>query len=482
MMLLVIAILSCQVTMPRPVYADGLFQENLPPAKIGDRQLSLFIKINPPILTSETKQDAYLQLRLFDVRNNDTIKFTTYSISVTKGTNPKATPLLRDAFLAEDGLLTLRIQPQEGPVKVFANIDPNLNAYQADHPGGDIKLTGPILLEGGLYHFNVTLVTIDNVHSLFPPDGAPSYETYLSVGDVFRQDVQFADKTYPVTIISYYDKVKDFLFNAGAKTFTWAMPFDWNTTRLEKAPNVFVHEEVRVPKSFAEIGDANAFVAKVNGKPITGRMLAVDPFSDENNLIVHFLINKNDILDMARNNITSFTGDSQQQMTFSLSPASSASAEQTSGEIATDTGGIHVLLQWTPSQLKAGMETKLHLQFFDAFSGSNIADDVKYDLKIFDKNGSVVFSNTDQMAKGGAADQALNFPADANYRVEVTVKGLIKDGQPPDLTRNGIARGVVLVPEFPASLSVFLTMGAIIGLVVLVQRFGMQFNLKNANQ
>lgn len=483
-LLVTCALSSSQLTLVRPAFADGLFQENLPPASIGDRQLRLFIKINPPILTSDTKQDAYLQLRLFDARNNDTVKFTTYSISVTKGTNPKAEPLLTDAFLAENGLLTLKIQPQEGPVTVFSNLDPNLNAYQADHPGGDIKLTGPILLEGGLYHFKITLVTIDNIHTLFSPYSAPSYETYLSVGDVFKQDVQTADKTrtatYPVTIISYYDKVKDFGFNAGAKTFTWAMPFDWNTSRIEKAANVFVHEEIRVPKSFAGIGDANAFDAKVNGKPIAGRMLAVDPFSDEKNLIVHFLINKNDVLDMARNNNIHppSTNDSQQQgmMTFSLSPASNASgAEQTSGEISTDTGGIHVLLSWTPSQLKAGTDTKLHLQFFDAFSGANISDDVKYDLKVFDKNGKAVFSSADQTAKGGAADQTLNFPADANYRVEVTVKALVKEGQSPDLTRNGVARGVVLVPEFPASLGVFLSVGAAIGIIVFMQRVGKQF-------
>jgi hypothetical protein len=83
------------------------------------------------------------------------------------------------------------------------------------------------------------------------------------------------------------------------------------------------------------------------------------------------------------------------------------------------------------------------------------------------------------MARGGGADQTLNFPADENYRVEVTVKGLVKAGQPADLTRNGIARGVVLVPEFPTLLNVFLAIGAVIGLVMFVQRFGIQFIRRN---
>ncbi|HZD34153.1 MAG TPA: hypothetical protein VE130_03025, partial [Nitrososphaeraceae archaeon] len=44
-------------------FADGLTQENLPPASLGDREGSLFVKISPPIFTTQTKEDAYLQFR-----------------------------------------------------------------------------------------------------------------------------------------------------------------------------------------------------------------------------------------------------------------------------------------------------------------------------------------------------------------------------------------------------------------------------------
>src|ERR1051325_6567369 len=155
-------------------FADGLTQENLPPASLGDRQASLFLKINPPILTTETKQDAFMQFRLFDQRNNETIKFTTFIITVSKGTDPKAKPLLTDAFLTENGLLTLKIQPQEGPVSVAATQDAFLNAWKAD-PGGTINIKGPVLLEGGLYHFHIELLTVDNVRKLFNSGDSPVY-------------------------------------------------------------------------------------------------------------------------------------------------------------------------------------------------------------------------------------------------------------------------------------------------------------------
>ena len=37
--------------VPSQAFGDGLTQENLPPASVGDREASLFIKISPPILT-----------------------------------------------------------------------------------------------------------------------------------------------------------------------------------------------------------------------------------------------------------------------------------------------------------------------------------------------------------------------------------------------------------------------------------------------
>ncbi|MGA9934441.1 MAG: hypothetical protein WBP83_04890, partial [Nitrososphaeraceae archaeon] len=70
------------------VSADGLTQENLPPVSLGDREGSLFIKINPPIYTAETKEDAYMQFRLFDANTNETLSHVTYNITIGKDAIP----------------------------------------------------------------------------------------------------------------------------------------------------------------------------------------------------------------------------------------------------------------------------------------------------------------------------------------------------------------------------------------------------------
>jgi len=600
-------------------YADGLTQENLPPATVGNRKASLFVKVSPPILTTDTKGNTYLQMRLFDANTNETIQHVTYDITVTKGTAqaaPGTKPILRDFFHAHNGLLTLKIEPINttgGQVTINGERDPFQNAWVAD-PGGSINLRGPVLNAGGLYHIHIEIFGIDNDRNLFIPDQAPKFDSYLSVGDVFRNNI--ADPSnghkYNTTLISYYDRVHNFKFDPNTKNITWQMPFDWNLSRIQKQ-NIFVHEELRLPKSwknFVGSGFAGSFNATVNGIPITGRSLAIDPFSYPNALVLHYLINKDDIIKIAEarqkqlqqhpeqqqqqqgNNITNaatatnssssspssasnasnanslsnnktsttpttkvsnanataLTTSSTTQttektragsqsstvsktayndndiqgifknkytnlydqnvarpklilvaanassitnsnntantnnkntptssiishnrqkasdlgvMTFALmsnaesnkkTPTSSAAASaQTSSDLATDTGAIHVIVTWSPNPLAPAKESNVKVQFSDAMTSGPLNADVKYDLMILDKNGTTAVKKENLVAKNGLGTQTVTFPAKDVYQLEIKIKALQRTGQAvPDLSRNGIARGYVVVPEFPS--------------------------------
>jgi hypothetical protein len=213
-------------------------------------------------------------------------------------------------------------------------------------------------------------------------------------------------------------------------------------SRIEDT-NIFVHEEVRIPKSLPGVGDTTSFIATVNGNPISGRMITVDPYSSQQDLTLHYLINKNDILRMAGD-----IPNGNSSMTFTLAPATGQAA-QTTGEIVTETGNVLVLLEWAPNQLNANAESMLTLSFHDGFSGQRIGDNVNYNLRIVDNNGTQIFTQAGLVAEGGTDTQAIDFPANENYRMEVEVTGIARDGQSLDQTRNGIARGVVVVPEFP---------------------------------
>src|SRR5919202_388454 len=290
----------------RKAYADGLTQENLPPASVGNRKASLFVKVNPPILTSDNRQDAYMQFRLFDANNNKTIQHVTYQITVTRGATESSSinqkPLLLDFFHAHNGLLTLKVQPSNGTLTIYGEQDPFQNAWIAD-PGGTINIKGPVLLEGGLYHFHIEIFSIDNDRNLFLPENAPKFDSYLSVGDVYHNKWNYQNQVYNTTLISYYDKINSLNFNSARKSFSWTMPFNWNLSRIQQQP-IFVHEEMRLPKSWKGFGDSPRFNATVNGQPLSGRSLAIDPFSFPDAMVVHYLINKNDVIKLAATALT----------------------------------------------------------------------------------------------------------------------------------------------------------------------------------
>jgi hypothetical protein len=288
-----------------------------------------------------------------------------------------------------------------------------------------------------------------------------------------------------------------------------------NTTRIQEQ-NIFVHEEIKLPNAFLEeIGASTlpvTFLATVNNQPLTGGALAIDPFTSNDTTIVHYLINKNQILDFgatmtvegngssggkgSRSNITNNSNDtgtpagsgsnsttnvnnlSQNEidnnnrtsdnisdtadlMSFILIPKTENATQSTSSDLTTDTGGIHAAVSWEPTQLRAGLESNVYINFSDAFSGEALNASVIYDMSILDANGTVVLKAQNLTAVNSTDSQIITFPADKIYQIEVNVKGVLRGADAStDTTRSGIARGYVVVPEFsPHSAGLFLAGG-----------------------
>jgi len=423
-------------------FSDGLFEERLPPASVGDREASLYTKINPPVLTSDTKENAFFELRLFDAKTDENIKFVSYFIAVEK--NDKL--LMRDLFHSPTGPLKLKINPTSSEsISVFGSTEPFLGGWTSET--GDITINGPLLLEGGLYHFAIEIFGIDNPRNIFTPENAPRFDSWLSVGDVYRDNIIDSEKKYNITLISYYDQIQNFKYDSQQSDMSWIMPFNWDLKRIQDN-NIFVHEEIKIPKTFTKFSETNAFDAVVNGNPLVGRSIALDPFTEENNFIIHLLLNKAEIIKIAetinndaKNNNTNNTAST---MTFSLSPAQQKIVETTS-EVVSDTGGILVNFKWD-EQILSNQDTNLQLRFSDALSTEEINGDIKYDIIVYDKSGNKIITKQDLIAQNATDSQVIKFPSKGIYQMELNIKDITyPDIGTPDETRKGIARGTVVV-------------------------------------
>ncbi len=385
--------------IPIFVYGDGFAHEVLPPASVGDREASLFIKISPPILTNDTVDDKFLELRLFDAKIGTTIKHTSFFVTVDKN----GELLMRDLFHTHSGNMTIKIQSASvnvNDVIVYGDQEPFQGGWTAVND--QITIKAPILLDAGLYHFKIEIFGIDNDKNIFIPSDAPKFDSWLSVGDIFNQTVSGNGQSYNVSVTSYYDKINNFSYDNSTKSLSFSMPFNWEPSRLEKQ-NIFVHEEVHVPTSFKEFSETASYKASVNGFPITGKMLIADPYSTENTLILHFLLNKENILDIAK------TQNSETKtMEFSLSPGVGEFIDKNSFDIKFDSGAS-VKVQHE-SNLVTGKKTPFEVTFFD--KDGKLLKNVRYGYRIDDIQGTSIFEsqNPDPNAFGTLVTEGIDNP------------------------------------------------------------------------
>jgi len=407
-------LLAQSFTIAPGAFGDGLTQENLPPASFGNRQAALFIKISPPILTKDTVGDTYLQLRLYDANTNKAVPHTSYFISAWKDDKL----LLRNLFHAHSGELTLKIVPKNIPVNdviVYGDEVPQIPGAWTGY-NDRVDVHAPLLLESGLYHFEIKIFGIDYDQNIFAERDVKTFNSWLSVGDISNHTIKYGAKSYPVSVISYYDQIENFKFDETKKSISFSMPFNWDTKRIADQ-TIFVHQEVRVPMAFKEFTDTTAYDGRVNGKPTIGRMLILDPYSMEGTSILHFLINKQDILDIAKT-IPANT----KTMDFVVAPASSVA--KNTFTVKLDSGATATISY--DANLGAGAAIPLQISFFDP--NEQLLKFVRYGYRIEDSAGKVLVENTGDeprnpgiLSPEGIDIQEVKFEAQGNHKLTLVI-------------------------------------------------------------
>jgi hypothetical protein len=311
--------------------ADGLFEEKLPPASIGDRQIALSTKIYPPLLTNETSNiQKYVQFGLTETSlANKSIPHVYYFITINKDDKL----LLKELFHSHSGNLTLNLREKSDDAtnitrissdnsEILADREAVMGAWTSIDNNDNITVLTPIFNEGGLYQFNVQIFGIDNDTNIFRAINSLEFDSRLSMGNVHKYDIDYHGDKDNVTVISYYDSIKDFTYSSEDKAITWYMPFDWNMDRLEKDQNILVHNEIKVPKKwFKNVEDrmvtdnVSTAIGKVNDNRLEGKSFAIDPFSSQDSIIFHYILDKKYLINLAQiqsmnfDDTTSKTGD-----------------------------------------------------------------------------------------------------------------------------------------------------------------------------
>jgi plastocyanin len=298
----------------KPALGDGLTQEQLT-ASLGNRKADLLIKMIPPVVTTETLQNGQkpvVEFRLFDSNTNKSFSHVTYYIIIEKD----GKRLLADLFHDHNGDLRIQINPSNSSqVSISGQQDPLLGAYigTSDSP---VVASGPIFINGGLYHFIVRIATVDSDSTLLPDNQEPIYDSWLSIGNTVNQQIDLNGKQIPIKVISYYDKLKSFSFDDKNMQMQFNMPFNWNVSRINNT-NIFVHEEVYVPNPTPFTAN-KSFAGTVNGIDVSKNLMLDN--SNPNRDVIHVMISKNDLVGIA-DQVNKNAQASNGLMKFTLQPA-----------------------------------------------------------------------------------------------------------------------------------------------------------------
>ena len=446
----IVVLAALLAAAPALAYAHGGGADQAPSVSFGGMDVTIRTVMTPADITAGQFEDANIGIRFFDERTDTNLRDVTYRVEIYRSQDL----LARDLFYDTDGELNVEIRPvssctQDPPwqcTKTYGETHPIAGALFARGEGRPI-IEGPIFDKGGLYNIKVDIEGATSPKTLVSEP--LSFETFVSIAQDQNFLIQTADaQEVPVTVKTYYDDVTALEYSEADDSITFQMPFDWDPGYISQVQ--VVHEEIRIPKDFAPYSAGSAFEGYVNGVKVANRALLLDPYSSDDQNILHFLVTNSEL-----NRINGILGPDNHasgSMTFKLVPQSGAGlstaefylVDVSSGERS----GANVGLSWDGG---LSGEVPVSISFRDD-EGALIRD-VKYAYFLLDRDGNTVQSGGDDPADPGIEAfegidvQRLRLPAGQPYRLDVWLLG---QGLDLDQANSGIGSALLeTVPSLP---------------------------------
>jgi hypothetical protein len=440
-----------------PVYGHGLSGDMAMPASIGDRLATVRVDMRPAFLLAEAPQDATIEMRFFDTKTDKTIQHVTFFITLNKGERV----LMQDWFHAHDGDLFIKVRPTEQPnVVINAPKEPILDGWigSKDSPA---LAQGPIFLEGGLYHFQIEIFSIDFDQTILEPP--IKYDAYISIGETTTYAVSNGQEQQ-VSIRTYYDKTQEFSFDEKNKIVKFSMPFTWDKEYLSQVP--LLHQEVVIPKSFTELATGK-YTGMLNGIRLPEIAVMVDD-SDPNDIIVHYMIPNQPLLQLAQQ--VAMTDGEVNKAEFILAPGTvdigipldnKTNSQTMNGKMmaTSNRGSFHATLSWTPTVIEPDRATSFTFDFMDVRT-STLLRDTTYNLLLL-KDGQEILKR-ERKTVGGVGSEQFTFTGSHMGSVTLRLENINNTGESIDFNMQ-------VVPEFPLS-TIFVMMAAVSAIAIAMTK------------
>ena len=400
--LLILLAIAC-VLIPSFVflsaYGDGLASEILPPAMIGNKNVTLSIN-SSPFLIDKTHVGTQINFVLQDASNQEPLQEATLAVSAFKDNQA----LFGHVFMSDSGNFLFNVVPDNSSSKISISEQGGIFPGVLGH-SGSYQIKGPVFVSGGLYKFKINVLTMGSYDNQI----SKSYNVAISIPETKKYQMYDRETGHQnVTIIAYYDQIDNFHYDTDKTMMSFSMPFNWSPENLKQIS--VIHQELKIPRSFTNF-IVTKYDAKVNGIKLNDRAISIDDYSSDDR-IVHLIVYKQDL-----SNIAKQQQNSKPEMNFTLSPSN----ETAFPIIQYARNALYkISLSWDPIKILAGHTTKFSFQILDPYLENKTIDlSMSYDFSITGKN-EVIFHKRGTTVNGGGMNAVdVNFPT--NYIGPITV-------------------------------------------------------------
>jgi len=272
-----------------------------------------------------------------------------------------------------------------------------------------VHVKGPKLSEGGLYKFDVSVLTADDYSQKL--DVPLVFNAGISIAQTSKHDIidpNFGEQN--INVITFYDEISNFNYDSNSKEISFFMPFEWIQSNINQTS--VVHEELVIPKTFGDLL-VSGFTMNVNGVELSQDIVNIDDFFSDGR-IVHFIIYQKELQRIFDSN------SNQNGMAFVITP----DRDYAHLSSVTENGQFRILVSWEPENLKSNSNGKILFDITDIFL-KNKPVATNYDFSIT-QNDRIVFeqsgTSTDSKEQHNIAEFMI--PSDVSGIVNLNFRNL----------------------------------------------------------
>ena len=353
-------------------FGHGVGGETLPPLSVGERNVTIYVSVEPPIYDPQENNQRIL-IKFFDADTEQIIENVHYKVKISNQDDT-----FEDTFFDELGFLILNFEKTNSDnISINAIKEPTTNAWMKN--GNDpIVIEGSLFDQGGLYYLDIEILGYDTPENLL--DNPLIFNPAVSVASKTIHNVQGSDKnSYGLGITSYFDSIDTFEYNPETKEISFSMSFTWTEDYIEQIE--IVHEELHVPKDFAELL-VTKYDVTINEISLPNSSIVIDDYSEQDRL-VHAILHQpflQSIKDRA-----SQVSDSK--INFVFKPSAEIELPLTGRTTSVE---YNVNLWWEPTTIKSNQQTKFFVDVNEIYPVVKKQDSIFYDF-VLEKEGTEIF-------------------------------------------------------------------------------------------